>query len=101
MVEHIIYLGAAIGGVAMPFSRSRSRATWSRWVIFTLAGLFFCMAVCGFAVDLHYWDFSEQWRRVFRSYMQVIRGFIMGCSFVLFVSGDLVGKKILKDEDVA
>jgi hypothetical protein len=101
MIEHIIYLGAAIGFVAMPFRRLRCCSTWSRWVFFTVAGLFIFMGVFGLALDLGYWDLSRHDRSVFGSYMQVIRGFIIGCSFALFVSGDLVGKKILKDEAVA
>jgi hypothetical protein len=101
MIEHIIYLGAAIGCAAMPFRRLHSCASWARWVFFTVAALFIFMGICGLVLDLGYWDLSKHARSVFGSYMQVIRGFIIGCSFALLVSGDLAGKKIVKDETVA
>ena len=98
MIEHVIYLGAAIGCAAAPFSRLRSRAPWACLVFFTLAGLFLIMAVCGLALDLHYWDLSGQGLLIFRSYIQLIRGFIIGCLFVLLVSGNFLGKKIIRNE---
>jgi hypothetical protein len=101
MMIHIIELGAAVGFAATPFKRLRCCSAWSRWVFFTVAGLFLFMGVCGLALDLHYWDFSRHGLSVFRYYMQGIRGFVIGCSFVLLVSGDLVGKKVVKLETVA
>ena len=101
MIEHIIYLGAAVGSIATPFTRRYYCIGWARWVFFTVAGLFLFMAICGLALDFHYWDFSRHELSVFGSYMQAIRGFIIGCYFVLFVSGNLYRNKILKDEAVA
>jgi hypothetical protein len=59
------------------------------------------MAVCGLAIDLHYWDLSRRELSTFDSYVQVIRGFVIGCTFVLLVSGNLLRKRIVKDEAVA
>jgi hypothetical protein len=101
MIEHIIYLGVAVGFIAMPFRRSYSCDTWARRAFFTIAALFIFMAVCGLAIDLHYWDLSRRELSAFWSYMQVVRGFIIGCTFVLLVSGNLFRKKIAKDEAVA
>jgi hypothetical protein len=101
MTEHIIYLAAAIGFVAMPFRRSYFCAGWARWVCFTVAGLFVFMAVYGLALDLHYLDFSRHELSYIGSLMQAIRGFIIGCAFVLLVSGNIFRKKVLNDEDAA
>jgi len=100
MIEPITYFGAAIGFAAMAFCRSRSCASWARWVYLTVAGLFVFMALCGFALDFDYWDLSKHGRSVLESYMQVIRGFILGCVFVLIVSGNFARKKVLKYDNV-
>jgi hypothetical protein len=100
MIEHIIYLGAAIGFAGMPFRRSYSCDAWARWIFFTVAGIFIIMGGCGLALDLHYWDFSRHELYAFGSFMQVIRGFIIGCAFTLLVSGNIFRKKALKDEPV-
>jgi hypothetical protein len=101
MIEHVIYFGSAIGFCAMPFTRRHYCVGWARWVFFTVAGLFTFMAVCGLAIDLHYWDLSRRELSAFDSYMQVIRGFVIGCTFVLLVSGNLFRKRIVKDGAVA
>ena len=98
---HFIYFGTAVSFVIMSFKRSRVRAVWARSIFFTISGLFMIMAVCGLAVDLHYWNLSKHDLSQLEYHLQAIRGFVLGCAFVLLVSGELVGKKVLKDEAVA
>src|SRR5689334_16523457 len=94
IIGHLIFLGAALGMVGLVFRPLRSRAVWTRWIFFTISGLFLVLGICGLAVDLHYWNFSSQaWFR-FERQMQFVRGLIIGCFFVLLVSGELFGKKI-------
>ena len=71
MAEYVIYLIVAIGFAMAPFRRSFSCDTWARWTFFTIAGFFIILGVCGF---------------------------IIGCSFALLVSGNLFGKRILKEK---
>jgi hypothetical protein len=104
MILHIIYLGAAIGFVRMPFLPCHHCARWSRCVFFTIAALFMFMAVLGLARDLGYLDLSQHQKLVLEHYMRGIQGFILGCVFVLLVSGNLLGTRLeedVKDETVA
>jgi hypothetical protein len=101
MIEHIIDLGGAFAFVAMPFMRWHYCIGWARCVFFTIAGLFMSMAVFGLAIDLGYWDLSRHQLSVFEHYMTGVRGVIIGCTFVLLVSGNLFRKRIVKDETVA
>ena len=59
------------------------------------------MAVCGLAVDFQLWNPPNIVRSRLESYLHGVRGFLLGCMFVLLVSGELMGKKILKNEFVA
>ena len=104
MILHIIYLGAAIGFVCMPFMPCHHCAGWARRVFFTIAGLFMLMAVLGLARDFGYWVLSQHQKLVLEHSMQAIRGFIIGCVFVLLVSGNLLGTRLeedVKDDHVA
>ena len=98
MILHIIFLGAAIGFVCMPFNGWHYCAGWARRVFFTIAGLFMSMAVLGLVLDLGYWSLSRHQLSVLEHYEQVICGFILGCVFVLLVSGNLFGS--IREEDV-
>ena len=95
---HLIYVGASVGCIIIPLKRSRSRACWARCIFFTVAGIFMLMAVCGLALDFQFWNPSKFVRLRLESYLQGIRGFLLGCMFVLFVSRELMGKKIVKGE---
>ena len=100
MAESIIYLVAAIGFAAAPFRQSSSSDTWVRCTFFTVAGFFIILGVCGLLVNLNYWDLSRHELSIFRSASQAVRGFIIGCCFALFVSGNLFGKRILKEKEL-
>jgi hypothetical protein len=100
MAEDIIYLLAATGFAAAPFRRSSSCDTWAHWTFYTVAVAFIILGVCGLLVNLGRWDLSPHELSMFRSASQAVRGFIIGCSFVLFVSGNLFGKKNLKEEEL-
>jgi hypothetical protein len=98
---HIIYFGSAVAFVVVPFQRSRSRAAWARRIFFTIAGLFMVLAVSGISLDFELWNPSRRLRFDLPRYFEGLRGFLLGCFFVLLVSGELLGKKILRDEVAA
>jgi hypothetical protein len=97
-VIHILYFGSAVAIAIVPFQHSRSRAAWARWIFFAIAGLFLVLAVCGVALDFQLWNPSTPVRSETEHYLEGVRGFLLGCVFVLLVSGQLFGKKIVKDE---
>jgi hypothetical protein len=97
LVTHCVYFGAAVSVAVLPFKYPRSRAAWARWVFFTISGCFMSLAVCGLLVDFHYMNPSK----LLTYYLQGVRGFLLGCTFVLLVSGEFVGKKISKDKVAA
>ena len=101
MLIHLIYVGASVGCVFIPLKRSRSRACWARWIFFAVAGIFMAMGLCGLALDFQVWNPSNIARSRLEGWLQAIRGFLLGCMFVLLLSGELKGKKIVKDEVVA
>jgi hypothetical protein len=98
---HFIYLGAAASFAVTPFKRSRERATWARWIFFTVAAVFIFLAACGLSLDFQFWQPTEHGRRLLEHYLEGVRGFLLGCVFVLLVTGQLFGKRVLKDETVA
>ena len=100
-IIHFIYLGAAASFAVMPFKRSRERAAWARWIFISVAAVFLLLAVCGLSVDFQYWQPTEHGRQNLVHYLDGARGFLLGCVFVLLVTGQLFGKKILKNETVA
>jgi len=77
----------------MPFSRKRSRAPWARWIFFTVAALFIVLAVCGGALEFQLWVPSNNIRLETERQLQGIRGILLGCVFVLFVSREFYGRK--------
>jgi hypothetical protein len=81
---------------ALPFERSRLRAPWARCVCFTISGLFLILAACGLALDVHLWNPPEPLRSNLEHYLEGLRGFLLGCVFVSLISGELIGRKILK-----
>ena len=101
MSDHIINLVTAIIFAVIPFVGSRTRATWSRWIFFTISGLLIFIAASGLALDSHWWEFSKHGQSVYKNWLHIIRGFILGCIFALIISGNLEGKKVLKDETAA
>jgi hypothetical protein len=101
MNHHIIDLGSAIVFVVLPFFGSRTRAAWSRWLYFTIAGLFLFKGAIGLSLDSHFWELSEHGQSVYEHWLSFIRGFILGCIFALIVSGNIKGKTVFKDEAVA
>jgi hypothetical protein len=88
-----IYFGSAIAIACMPFSRKRSRAPWARWIFLTIAALFVVLAVCGGALEFQLWVPSKSIRLETDRQLQGIRGILLGCVFVLFVSGEFYGRK--------
>ena len=100
-IIYFIYLGAAASFAVMPFKRSRERTTWAHWIFFTVAAIFLSLAVSGLSVDFQFWQPTEHARRYLVHYLDGARGFLLGCVFVLLVTGQLFGKKPLKNEAVA
>ena len=100
-IIHFIYLGAAVSFVVLPFKRSRQRAAWARWIFLTVAAVFLILAACGLSVDFQFWQPTALGRRNLEHYLDGARGFLLGCVYVLFVTGQLFGKKILRNETVA
>jgi hypothetical protein len=101
MSNHFIDLGMAIVFGVMPFFGSRTRASWSRWLYFTIAGLLLLRGGSGLAIDSHFWELSKHGQTVYDHWLHLADGFILGCIFALFVSGNVDGKKVLKDEVAA
>lgn len=100
-INHFIYLGAAFGCAVVPFMRSRERAAWASRVFFTVAAVFLILAVCGLSVDFQFWQPTARGRMGLEHFLDFARGFLIGCVFVLLVTGQLFGKKILKNKSVA
>jgi len=100
MIEELAYLGGAIGFAVLPFIPARSRAAWSRWIFFALSFLFVMVAVVGLVLDSGFWNISKQAQWALWYSATCMRGLILGCVFVLLVSGELAGKKIVKDERI-
>jgi hypothetical protein len=95
---HFLYLGASVAFFALPLRRSRLRAPWARWVCFTISGLFLILAAGGLALAMHLWNPLEPLRSNLEHYLEGLRGFLLGCVFVLLISGELIGRKNLKGE---
>jgi hypothetical protein len=92
MILHFVYLAGAILFIVAPFDRSRVRAPWARWVIWTVAALVLVLAVDGFASDLEILPYRL---------LSGVRGFVLGLLFALIVSGQLSGRKISPNETAA
>lgn len=97
---HFIYLGASVSFAVAPFMGSRFRANWARRIFATISVLFLILAGFGLALDFRLFNSAISDRSQLELGLQVIRGFLLGCVFVLFVSGELAGRKVLKNEDV-
>lgn len=97
-IIHFIYFGAGVSFAVLPFKRSRERTNWARWIFCTVAAGFLIVAACRLSVDFQVWQPTEHGRRNLEYYLQGIRGFVLGCVFVLLVSGQLFGAKSLKNE---
>ena len=101
MNTHIFELGIAVVFVALAFFPRRPIAAWSRWLYFAIALFFAFQAVFGFVLDAHVVELSKDGHGIYARCMQLARGFILGCFFALFVSGNIVGQKISNNERIA
>ncbi|MBA4389052.1 MAG: hypothetical protein C0404_13810 [Verrucomicrobia bacterium] len=100
LVVHILYLGGFVGSAVLPFIPLQSRAAWANGVLFTISGLFLIMAVSGLLLHLHYWTPSEYLALVLDRGFSSIGSFLVGCFFVLLVSGEFMGRRTIKDKTV-
>jgi hypothetical protein len=98
IVTHLIYIGSSVCFGSFPFDRSRLRAPWANRVALTIAGILMIMGGYGLILDLEVWNPSRQVQSHLGYLIQGMGGFLLGCVFALFASGELMGKKIEKDD---
>ncbi|HET8546671.1 MAG TPA: hypothetical protein VFL57_01630 [Bryobacteraceae bacterium] len=100
IVLHVFYLLCGIYSYTVyAFDRSRQRAPWARWLFLAAGCSLVIRAACGFAIDFHVWP--PVLARCLRDLKSLVGGFIVGLLFALIVSGELTGKKVVKDEVAA